>query len=102
MWRLTVSALIAAILIWIAWAMGLLGVPGLALADEQSKILQELHSQKIERLETKILQSQRDFCASPQGSRPREFYLGLRNMALNEYQKATGSPYVGLPGCGEL
>lgn len=104
-WRLTVSFTMVTVLIWIAWAMGLLagiGLPGFARAEQQNEILEELKSQKIERLEGQILQFQRDLCAQPLGSRPRTFYLQERNRKLNEYQQLTGNMYEGLPSCDEV
>lgn len=87
------------------WSVGLfssLGYTGFARADEQTQILNELHDQKVERLEIAILTAQRDYCSSPPQSKPREFYLERRNMKLNEYQAVTGHSYSGLPACDEL
>ena len=100
-WRLAVSGSIFAILLWIVWAMGMFG-GGLARAGTQSEILSELKSQKIERIEEKILERQKDFCSAEQGSAPRQYYLEQRNEKLNEYQELTGNMYSGLPSCGEL
>lgn len=99
------SAAILGILAWIGWAMGafaVFGSPGLARADEQSEILSELRELKIDRLENEILQLQRDYCGSEQGSRPRTYYLTERNDRLNEYNTLTGRNYDGLPSCAEL
>lgn len=42
-WRLAVSLSIAGILVWIAWAMGLLfGLPGLAKADDVRDVKKQL------------------------------------------------------------
>lgn len=42
-WRLAVSLSIGAILVWIAWAMGLLfGLPGLAKADDVRDVKKQL------------------------------------------------------------
>lgn len=104
-WRLAVSATIFGVLLWISWAMGAFaafGTPGLARADQQKEILDELHAQKVERLEEAIMKAQRDYCAQPQNTRPREFYLSQRNMKLNEYRETTGRSYEGLPDCEQL
>ncbi len=104
-WRLVVSSSICGGLIFAMWAVGMfaaMGATGFARADEQAKILAELHDQKIERLEGAILAAQRDYCSSAAGTKPRQFYLERRNMKLNEYQAVTGHSYSGLPNCDEL
>lgn len=105
MWRLTVSLSIFALILWVFWAMGALtalGAPGLARADEQTKMLAELYDAKVERLVAGILQSQREFCLAEKESRPRAFYLEQRNKKLNEYYATTKVAYQGLPACDEL
>jgi hypothetical protein len=104
-WRLTVSGTLAFLCVAFLWSIGLfasLGFPGFARADQQQQILNELHAQKIERLEEAIMKEQRDYCESPPDSRARDTYLARRNMKLNEYREVTGRSYEGMPDCNEL
>jgi len=99
-WRLAVSAtLIALTLVITLHVAYVCGWPpfyeeAFANAADVKEILVAIK-------EEKIIDRQRDWCASPNGS-SKDFFLARRNQLLREYRELTGQAYEGLPSCAEL
>lgn len=97
-WRIAVSLSIAGILIWIAWAMGMLfGLPGLAKADDVKDVKIQLANVQASLIAKDIDGVSTSLCMNNYDPN----LLAYRNVLQSQYRAVTGHEHEP-PPCAVL